>query len=290
MDRDMGCSIVIPAYNEEDGLGDTLTQLKAVLDSAHMDYEIIVVDDGSTDRTAAVASMHDVRLLRHMENRGYGAALKTGIRQAVHDIVIITDADQTYPCEAVPQLLEYADSHDMVVGSRTGDDVQIPVARLPAKKLINALANMMTGRNIPDLKSGLRLFRRSIVERFFAILPDGFSFTTTITLAMLQSNYSVRYVPIDYRKRAGQSKIRPIRDTVRFVFLILRCTVYFAPLRVFVPVSLFLLVLGIAVALISTFVLKRLMDVTTVVILLAALQVAMSGLLADMIDKRTSRL
>jgi hypothetical protein len=148
----------------------------------------------------------------------------------------------------------------------------------------------MAGTKIPDLNSGLRIFRREVAQQFTRILPDGFSFTTTITLAMLERGYRVKYVPIDYHKRAGRSKIRPVYDTLNILQLILRTTMYFAPLKIFLPIAALLTLLGVAIMIYSTIALGRLMDVTVVVTLLAALQMAMTGLLADLIDKRSPKL
>ena len=148
----------------------------------------------------------------------------------------------------------------------------------------------MTGVRIPDLNSGLRVFRKDVAQQFSRILPDGFSFTTTITLAMLERGYRVKYIPINYHSRAGKSKIRPIYDTLNFVQLILRTTMYFAPLKVFLPTALFLGMLGLFIMIYSKVVLGKLMDVTVVVTFLAALQIAMTGLLADLVDKRSPKL
>jgi glycosyltransferase involved in cell wall biosynthesis len=269
-------SIVIPAYNEEHGIGPVLDQLTQA--SADRPVEIIVVDDGSKD----------VVLVRHLGNRGYGAALKSGIRRASHEIVCITDADGTYPNARIPDLVDLLDTghFDMVVGSRTGDEVAIPLIRRPAKWMINQLANMVTGERIPDLNSGLRVFRRSTAIRFFNILPDGFSFTTTITLAMLSNGFLVHYEPINYHARIGRSKIRPIADTLNFVQLVGRIALYFAPLRLFIPMSAALLLIALAWGLISTFLLGRLADVSTLVVAMTGIQIGVIGLLAELINQR----
>lgn len=282
-------SIVIPAHNEEQGLGLVLTQLQRLLDNQDFSCEIIVVDDGSQDETGAVANQFPgVVVLRHNRNRGYGAALKTAIRHAQHPLVCITDADGTYPNECIPILVEQMvkGGYDMVVGTRTGLHVAIPFSRRPAKWAIGQLANLVAGEFIPDINSGLRVFKRAVALRFFNMLPDGFSFTTTITLAMLTNGYLVGYLPIDYHARVGQSKIRPVRDTLNFVQLILRIALYFAPLKIFLPLSGLLLLLALSWGLFSRLVLQQLADVSTLIIGMAAVQVAVVGLLAELINRR----
>ncbi len=266
-----------------------LKHIKQVMEESDLAYQLLVVDDGSSDGTADVVREHGVDVLRNQENRGYGAAIKAGIRRAKYDVIVITDADGTYPNEEIPGLVALMESYDMVVGARVGENVHIPLIRRPAKWFINQLANVMAQYEIPDLNSGLRAFRKDLALRFFPVLPDGFSLTSTITLAMLENGYLVQYVPIDYHKRVGKSKISPIRDTLNFTLLIIRTTTYYAPLRVFFPLSALLLILGLGVGFYSVFALGRVMDVTTVVLILSALQVAATGLLADMVNKRTPR-
>jgi len=284
-----GVSIIIPAYNEEHGIGPVLEQLSQVMAASGLQYEVIVVDDGSQDSTAAVAEQHaGVTVLRHKGNRGYGAALKTGIRHANYDLICITDADGTYPNERIPDLVEcmIEGNYDMVMGARTGKNVAIPLIRRPAKWAVGKLANLVAGEPIPDINSGLRIFKRSAALRFFNMLPDGFSFTTTITLGMLTNGYLVDYVPIDYYARVGRSKIKPIQDTLNFVQLILRIALYFAPLKIFLPLGGVLMLLAVAWGLFSWSVLGRLADVSTIVIVMAAVQVVVVGLLAELIDRR----
>jgi glycosyltransferase involved in cell wall biosynthesis len=284
-----GVSVVIPAYNEEMGIGAVLQQVQEMLAELQLPHELLVVDDGSRDGTAAaVGRFPEVRLLAHKENRGYGAALKTAIRHARYDLICITDADGTYPNARIPDLLAHLlqEDLDMVVGARTGADVAIPWTRKPAKWAIGKLANLISGQTIPDLNSGLRIFKRGIALRFFGLLPDGFSFTTTITLGMLTNGYAVDYIPINYLARTGKSKIRPVRDTLNFVNLILRMALYFAPLKIFLPLSGFMLLLALAWGIFSWVVLEELADVSTIVIVMAAFQVAVTGMLAELIDRR----
>lgn len=282
-------SVVIPAYNEEGAIAGVLDRLCQDLADSCLRHEIVVVDDGSHDNTAAIARAHNgVTVLQHRKNRGYGAALKTGIRHAQYPVVCITDADGTYPNQRIPELTRrlIAEEYDMVVGARTGDNVSIPLVRRPAKWAIGRLANYVAGEPIPDLNSGLRVFRRDTALRFAGILPNAFSFTTTITLAMISNGYLVDYVPIDYYARVGKSKIRPVRDTLNFIRLVWRIALFFAPLKFFLPLSGFLFLLALGWALFTLLVLGQLADVSTLVIVMTAFQVAVIGMLAELINKR----
>jgi glycosyltransferase involved in cell wall biosynthesis len=279
-------TIIIPAYNEADGIGQVLDTIINCMLEAGTQYELIVVDDGSTDGTYAVVEAKGVRIIRHQFNRGYGASLKTGIRQSRFPLVAIIDADGTYPVDALPRLLACMAEYDMAVGARTGDHVKIQFVRRPAKWFLKILSDYLSGFKIPDLNSGLRVFRRELAERFFGIFPDGFSFTTTITLAALTNGYHVEFLPIDYYKRTGQSSIKPLRDFFGFILLIIRLIVYFKPLNVFLPVSAVLLLVGFTKAMIDL-INQNHFGVGSAIVILAALQIAFLGLLADLITRRT---
>jgi len=279
-------SIIIPAFNEQDGIGEVLESIQNMMIAEKIDGEIIVVDDGSTDKTAEVVAARNVRLVQHETNRGYGATLKTGIRHAKHDLMLITDADGTYPVDAIPVLLEAMEKSDMVVGARTGEHVKIPLLRRPAKRFLQILANYLAQKKIPDLNSGLRVFRREIAERFYDLFPEGFSFTITITMAALTSNYRVTFLPINYYRRKGKSTIRPARDFMGFLSLIVRMTVYFNPLRVFLPASLLLFVIGFVKAIID-FINHNTFGVGAAIAILTAVQILGLGLLADLTIRRT---
>jgi len=225
-------------------------------------------------------------VLNHKVNRGYGASLKTGMCHTQSEIVAITDADGTYPNERIPELVSHMKDYDMVVGARTSVGAKLPWARRPAKWVINRLANYLTGVEILDLNSGLRVMKRAIVDKFARLLPDQFSYTATLTLAMLTNGYQVKYVPVNYHGRIGKSKIRPIRDTANFVQLIVRTVMYFNPLKVFVPLSLVLFLLSLLVFLYSYFLTPRVMDITTLILFVSAVQVFAIGMVADLINKR----
>jgi len=279
-------SIIIPAYNESKGIKKTLTDLLRILNDVKC--EIIVVDDGSSDGTGKIALAHGVKVVRHAHNKGYGASIKTGIRESKYETIVITDADGTYPNDQIIEILQEMKNFDMVVGARIGKHVKIPIIRKPAKWLINSLANYLSECKIPDLNSGLRVFRKQDVLKFMGILPDGFSFTSTITLAMLTNNMNVKYFPIDYYKRKGKSKIRPIHDTLNFIQLIIRTVLYFNPLKVFVPISLMLLLFGFAILIYSAFFLERILDTTVVILMVTALQLLAIGMIADLIVKNAT--
>lgn len=236
-------SVVIPAYNEEGAIESVLREIRDTLAAHDVDAEIVVVDDGSTDGTRAAALRAGARVLYHRSNRGYGAALKTGILSASHQIIVMTDADGTYPCRYLPELVRGLEHADMTVGARVGKNVAIPLVRRPAKWVLNKLANWVTATKIPDVNSGMRAFRREIAYQYMAILPDQFSWTTTITLALLCDRYAVSYFPIDYLERTGKSKIVPW-DAGAFLVLILRTALLFNPYRVFLPAIIPCLVYG----------------------------------------------
>ncbi len=242
-----GVTVVVPAYNEELAIGQVLEELRAVLEEVpELEWELLVVNDGSSDRTGDAARAAGAKVIDHNTNLGYGASLKTGIRRASHDLIVTTDADGTYPASRIPDLLQTMETTEMAVGARTGERVQIPALRRPAKWFLRKLAEYLTGVAIPDLNSGLRCFRKCTATEFLHLLPNSFSFTTTITLAYHQDARLVTYIPIDYEKRIGTSKIRPIQSTYSFFLLILRTVMYFDPMRVLMPPALVSLLITVA--------------------------------------------
>jgi len=278
-------SIIVPSFNEEKAIKGVLEKLV----SANIPGEIIVVDDGSTDNTYEIASKFPVKVLHHDTNRGNGAAIKTGIRNSENEFVAIFDADDTFFIEDLLKLISYMDTdqYDMVVGARVGPNAFIPLMRRPAKWFIRKLASFLADYKIPDFNSGLRVVKKEHLERFFPLFPSGFSFHTTITLALLCNDYRVKFVPVACQKAIGKSKIKPIRDTYNFIQLIIRIVMYFKPLKVFLPVSLFLFLFGAAILFYEIFIITNITE-TVVVVFNAAFFVLVIGLLADLITKRLS--
>jgi glycosyltransferase involved in cell wall biosynthesis len=281
-------SIIIPAYNEHLAVGAVVREVIETLDAHRIPGEVILVDDGSSDGTGRAAQRAGARVMRHRSNRGYGSALKTGIMAAQNNIILITDADGTYPCKYIPEILSTLEPADMVVGARMGKNVAIPLVRRPAKWVLNKLANYVAGFRIPDLNSGMRAFRKNIARQYFAILPDQFSFTTTITLAMHCDNYAVRYLPVDYLPRKGKSKIVPW-DAASFAVLILRTATMFRPLRVFLPVVGLCLAYGL-VKMSIDMVRDPNISASALGAFISALLVLLIGLLADGIALRLGRM
>lgn len=291
MTTEQGLSLVIPIFNEVGILDQLIQQLHELRNRVDFMFEVILVDDGSQDGTREKLDQiaeEKIRVIHHNVNRGYGATLKTGIRASRFSYVAITDADGTYPNHRIPELylLAREKNSDMVVGSRTGKNVNIPLIKRPPKWILEQLANYLVKTTIPDLNSGLRVMKKSVLEKHWNILPDGFSLTTTITLAMLKENLSVEFVPIDYAKRIGSSKIRPIYDTLNFLQLILRVVMYFDPLAVFLPLGLTLMALAFVLLFLSWFFLEKAMDVTFGISLMSGVVLLAMGMLADFIDKR----
>jgi glycosyltransferase involved in cell wall biosynthesis len=278
-------SVVIPVHNEEAGLAPVVRGIQAALESRSQPFEIFVVVDGSTDRSAEVAAALGVTVLRHGERRGYGTALKTGIRAAAGEWILICDGDGTYPADAIPALLALAEPNDMVVGARTGRVVDAPWLRRIAKGVLRRLASYLSESAIPDLNSGLRVFKKAAVTPYFPILPSGFSFTTTITLALLCNGGSVAYVPIDYHRRTGRSKIQPVRETINFIILIFRTITYFNPLKVFAPVSVLLGICFLISLAYDVFVLENVTE-KSLILLIGSLQLLGIGVIGDVVTKR----
>ena len=279
-------SVVIPAYNEEGAIIETIENVQSVLGDAGISYDVIVVNDGSTDDTLSKARQTTARVIDQVENAGYGASLKRGIAAGNSDYVAIIDADGTYPARYLPEMLELARDASMVVGDRGAAMKNVPLIRRPAKWVLNSLANYLAQKNIPDLNSGLRVFNREALTPFVPLLPSGFSFTTTITLCMLCSELRVIYTPIVYGQRVGASKIKPT-DFFNFILLVVRVITLFNPLRVFLPLGGILFGLGFLKLIYDVFVWN--LSETAVFAFLAAIMIWSLGLIADMISRLNLR-
>ncbi len=276
-------SVVIPAYNEELAIAKDIELIRQTLDAEAFPWELIVVDDGSSDRTAEIAEAMGAVVLRHAFNMGTGGARTTGVRYARGDIVIMTDADGTYPNQDMPKLIEKVlGGYDMAVGARRAEKGTMRWLRTPTKEFIRRLASFMTGTPIPDLNSGLRAFRTDVALRFLGILPNTHSWVSTITLAMLSNGYRVAYIPIDYYPRIGKSTFHPIADTYNYLSLVFRSLTYFNPLKIFLPISFVIFALGLAKTAYDNFVLYDIRE-SDVILMVVAVLIAMLGMLADLV-------
>ena len=286
-----GCSVVVPCYQEEKVVAETVKQIHDVLARESFDWEMVFVDDGSTDRTGVILDdltrrFPRLRVIHNSKNMGYGASLKRGFRQAQYDRLAITDADGTYPNERIPEFVKLLDRADMVVGARVGANVNVPLLRRPVKALLLAFSRWMSQADIRDINSGLRCMWARHLATFRFMLPDTFSFTTTITLAMHMHGLTVEYVPIDYHQRVGRSSIRPIRDTVKFFSRVVRAVMYFRPLQVFGSLALLLMISSGATAIVSQLLGRHLPEVIITTMFSTGIILFALGLLGDLINVR----
>lgn len=283
-------SVILPVYNEVNHLEQEVKRIQASLDASKFTYEIIVVDDGSTDGSGELAeTIQGVRTLRFVTNRGSGSARRYGTMSARGDVIVWTDVDMTYPNDDIPELVGELAGYDQVVGARKTEEGTVKLLRKPAKWVIRKLAAYLTGTPIPDLNSGFRAFRREVADQFLYLLPRGFSCVTTITMAFLTNGYSIKYIPIDYAQRAGESKFHWWKDTRRYLLQVVRMILMHEPLRFFGPLALLLGSVG-AGKLVFDLIDKSFRVATnTVVILGIAFALAGVGVLADMLVQTNKR-
>jgi glycosyltransferase involved in cell wall biosynthesis len=277
-------SVVLPVYNERGHVGEEIRRIRAALDASSYSYEIVVVDDGSTDgSTDELAGVEGIRTIRFARNRGAGSARKAGTRAALGKVVVWTDADMTYPNERIPELVKELDGWDQVVGARTSEQGTAKAFRVPAKWLIRRLASYLAEVPIPDLNSGLRAFRADVARQYLHLLPPGFSCVTTITMTFLANGYSVKYVPIDYFPRAGRSKFHWWADTKRYLTQVVRLVLSYNPLKVFLPIGLVLAGVGLGKLGYDWATKDLRLATNTLLLLMASFQVLVIGLLADLV-------
>jgi len=273
-------SIVVPAFNEVDAIGEVVRTLKERFAEA----EILVVNDGSNDGTGDEARKAGATVLDHERQLGYGASLSTGTKAATREFVLFCDGDGQHSADDVGKLINECDGYDMVVGART-EESSVPLSRRPGKLVLQWFANFLLGQSIPDINSGLRIFRRRILLRYLHLMPRGFSFSTTTTFAMIKTLRRIKYVPIVTRPRTGVSTVRQFRDGPMAIVLMLRLSVLFEPLKVFLSVAgftfvLFLLSLAIDMIIASGYGISD----TTVTLFLSTLIIFMFGLLCDQVS------
>lgn len=284
-------SIVLPAYNEQEAVGHVIEDIRAAMAPTAWRYEILLVDDCSTDATAEHAQAAGARVVRHKINRGSGASRRTGVREARGEIIVMLDADGTYHAGSIPEMLTYFPDYDQVNGARTSEQGTWKPLRFSAKWIIRRFAIYLSGQPIPDLNTGLKAFKRSIMLEYMWVLPDGFSCVTTMTLAFLANGHPVKYIPTPYYKRfGGQSKFHPIRDTGNYLSTVVRMATYFRPLRIYGPLSVAILLIGIISSLYNRFVYpKRSLEESDIILICTGILVGAIGLLADLIVAQRRR-
>jgi glycosyltransferase involved in cell wall biosynthesis len=289
-DGSVDVSIVLPVFNEAGHLDDEIERIRKTMDDSRYSYEILVVDDGSTDGSSERLQRIDgIRLLQFATNRGSGSARKYGTQAARGTVVVWTDVDMTYPNDTIPELVGQMEGFDQVVGARTSEEGTIKLLRGPAKWVIRRLASYLTGVRIPDLNSGFRAFRREVSLPYLHLLPRGFSCVTTLTMSFLSNGYSIRYVPIDYAARAGESKFHWWKDTKRYLIQVVRMTLMWEPMRVFGPPGAVLGLVGVG-KLIYDLVDKDFRVATnTVVILGVAFALGLIGMISDLMVQLNKR-
>ncbi|MBK5223923.1 MAG: glycosyltransferase family 2 protein [Acidimicrobiia bacterium] len=288
-------TVVLPAFNEAGHITTEIDRIRGGLDASHYNgrYELLVVDDGSTDDTAAelaaIADRGNMRVIRFPENRGSGSARRVGTREARGDIVVWTDADMSYPNDRMAELIDELGDYDQIVGARTTEEGTLKALRVPAKWLIRKLAEFLAEREIPDLNSGFRAFRRSVALPYLHLLPTGFSCVTTITMTFLANGHTVRYTPIEYMERAGTSKFHWWADTRRYLLQVVRMVLSYNPLRVFMPVGLLLGLVGGTKLIWDLFDKDLRVPTNTLLLLFLSFQIIAIGLLADLVVRATRK-
>ena len=284
-------SIVLPCYNEQDHVLQELERITAAMDASGLPYELLAIDDASTDGTLAVlreaaGRFAHLQVMGFRRNGGSGTVRRIGTLRARGEIVVWTDADLTYPNERIPELIRILlddSSYDQVVGARTTEAGTHKWLRVPAKWFIRKIAERLSNQRIPDLNSGLRAFRRSVALPYLPLLPPGFSCVTTITLAFLSNQHDIHYLPIDYAKRSGTSKFHFVRDAYRYILQVLRMVMYFDPLKVLMPLALWLLALGLVKAVVDMVRHPFYFPANTVLLFITGLLIGSMALLADLI-------
>lgn len=279
----MMLSIIIPVYNEEETILGTVRKIQTVISQNNLVAEILVVDDGSQDRSPKmIAKLDGIVFLKNPYNLGYGASIKKGIKKAKGDWILIIDADGQHDPWDIPRLLKYTKDFDMVVGARTQGIFRQGIPRLCGKIILKLLTYLLTSQKIPDLNSGLRVFKKEIGLRFFNLLPARFSLTTTLSLAALTNEYTIKYIPIQIRPAQSKSAIKPLRDFSNFAALIVRIIVYFKPFRFFLGPSVLICTLGFIYMLYEIIVKQNIAE-SAVILLIGGLILGSIGLLADLI-------
>lgn len=290
MDKKKLISIIIPAYNEEESIGWVIEKIHQTFAPLDYKYEVLVIDDRSTDKTIDRAAEQGAKIIKRKTNGGSGASRRTGILNTKGEIIAMLDGDGSYDPADLPALIEMINEYDMVNGVREREMGTLKYLRGPAKFFIRKLAEFLSGHKIPDLNTGMKVFRRDIMLRYLWVIPDGFSCVTSMTLAFLVNGYSVGFCPIRYYKRIGKSKFHPIKDTARYLQTVLRMIVYFNPMKFFTPLSISLFTFGVMKTFYDRFYLLHKMRASDIVIVLTSFIFFFIGVVCDLIVSQSKQL
>lgn len=276
-------SIIIPAFNEEKSIGKVIKKIKTAFKKTSFKAELIIVDDASTDSTAKTAKKQKVKVITNFKNLGPGASFKKGVNLAQAKYVGLIDADNSYEPKDFPKMLELCQNFDQVIGHRKKEAGTFKLLRIPAKWFIRILASYLTQTKIPDLNSGYRVLRKEVLLKYLWLLPDGFSYVSTSTMAFLSNNHPTTWLKTNYYKRIGKSKFHPLKDTYNYLLTIIKIIMYFNPLRIFLPLAIFLFLIGIIKSLIDYFFIIHRLQLSDIIIILSSILIAILGLIADLI-------
>lgn len=281
--QDCEVSVCLPAYNEGETIGQEIDVIREAMKKTKYSYEILIIDDGSTDNTAEIAESKGARVIRHGNNRGGGAARNTGILEARGSIIVASDADGTYPHQDIPKMLSYFPDADMVIGARIGLVVEEPWFRSFPKFLIRTMANRLSGIHIPDLNTGFRAFKKDTARLYFSLFPKSHSWASTITLAFLCNGHPTVFMPINYFKRkGGRSTFSPTADTYNYIVLVVRAIMYFNPLRVLLPLAFWIFFIG-GIKTVYDYFVHHNIGGLDVFLLVSAINILTLGFLADLV-------
>ncbi len=287
----LAVTVIVPIYNEESTVASEVENIDRALAGPEFEpVEILVVDDGSTDRSAELARDAGATVITHPVNLGQGAAIKTGITNSKADFIVIIDGDGTYPTEDLPKLLSFSAQSgcEQVIGDRQSEQGSLRLLRVVVKRLLRMFAAFLSGQAVGDLNSGMRVLTRDAAERYLSLIPDGFSNSTTLTLASLSHQGRIAFVPIDYRPREiGTSKFRPVGDTYNMILTVIRMVMYVDPLRVLLPVAFLFLAGGVGKSVSDAIRFDLHITTSSVLLMMTAIQIGAIALIADLIVRRT---
>ena len=276
-------TVLLPCYNEEKGLPIVVENIRKTMETTKFSYEILVVDDKSSDNSITVAKKLGCRVIRHSVNKGSGASRKTGTLLARGAIIVMMDADGSYDAAPIPEMLSYFPEYDQVNGARKTEEGTLRWLRQPTKWFIRELASFLADYKIPDLNTGLKAFKRDLMVHYFWCIPDGFSCVSSMTLAFLCNGHSVHYVPCNYHKRIGSSKFHPFKDTFLYLLTVFRIITYFRPLKIFLPLSFLMVGGGIIKSLIDYFFILHRLQLSDIILIVTGTMIGLQGLIADLI-------